>query len=223
MASMNLWNSPRYDCAQRARTYPIDVTYSALRALRPTAGIEEIAHALAPNGDTQSICDFGAGTLRNTLWLLQNTPHNVLAVEFQQLVAGSAELKEAQSFGARFSYLSPKDFRSGPTSDAVLLIDVVSCIPTQSSRLAIMSACKAKVRPGGLVVWATETKTLSDVPHLGDGWAVPVRGKKNTYEFYKRYDLKHIRSLCVDHVGLKEKGRLNIPHHNGIVYERPSV
>jgi hypothetical protein len=219
LANIN-WKSSKYEVKQRARSFTIDVTYSAPRTQQPIDGIREVADLLESDG-IASVCDFGAGTLRNTLWLLQHTLLSVVAVEFPSLVQGRPELHAAQKFGARFSHLTPHEFvTEGPIVDATLLINVINRIPAHRARQAIMDTCVGKLRPDGSLVWISDTRTLSGVPSLNDGWAIPVKNTK-VHEFYRRYDIKHIRALCETHAGLKESTRLNIPHSNGIVYRRP--
>jgi hypothetical protein len=168
---------------------------SALGKTLATAGVEP--------GDT--ILDFGAGKLRNTLYLLERG-YRVCAVEFANQFTQSQPAREnlarAQAeFADRFSTLVyPADFvASNRRFKLVLLINVLNIMPVPSERLLVLQACHEKLDDAGFLLWYTQRgdahyhERLESRYQIGDGVYVGRHTKYKT--FYREYTVSEIDAL----------------------------
>jgi SAM-dependent methyltransferase len=160
------WDDPyyKYLITKKKRPITIDVTKSAPNFEVPAPGVRDVAAIFKELG-FRNIFDFGAGKLRNTLYLLSEG-FKVWAVEFKEALgtpAGQTRLQLAQAFNPessqkRFFYLEyPKDFLNfNKTLDAVLLINVVNIVPEESDRKKILDELAKRIKPGGLLCFMTQ-------------------------------------------------------------------
>lgn len=126
------------------------------------------------------ILDFGAGKLRNTLYLLQKG-YPVYAVEYEKVSKNSDKAKEmyskAQKYGEQFHRLVfPHDFfKSKDQFDLILLINVCTVMPVLSERYLVLQYCRNKLKEDGLLLWYSQhndytTKLkCNDTVRMGDG------------------------------------------------------
>jgi hypothetical protein len=199
----SIWKQPTYRFtlpeSGKLQPYYFDVTDSA--KLTETKG------ALATCLDwviekTQKrhprILDFGAGRLRNSLYMLEKG-HPVTAVEFEKL-AGSGSVRpaldSARGFGNNFSELVfPHDFfASRQTFDLIMLVNVLNVIPVPAERSLVLQYCRTKLEDDGLIFWYSQTKQSDYIgkPKFADGLMSESHKFKT---FYKDYSDEEIDEL----------------------------
>jgi len=133
------------------RTYKeiwIDVTNSVppFDSPKQTLGsvLDEIVKTLPKNS---LILDFGAGKLRNTIYLLSKG-HNVRAVEFEKTQEATPTAKQmyevARGYGRKFDKLVfPHEFfQSNLKFDLILLINLCNIMPVPAERLLVLQYCR---------------------------------------------------------------------------------
>jgi SAM-dependent methyltransferase len=233
------WDDPyyKYVITKRKRSITIDVTKSIPSFKVPSPGVSDVV-ALFKKLNIKTVLDFGAGKLRNTLYLLHNE-FKVWAVEFKEAFEtfkGQERLKEAQAFNnpnppnvKSFFYLEyPKDFLNfKETIDAALLINVVNIVPEESDRKKILEELAKRIRSGGLLFIMTQygephykpgvTKRL----RLNDGWCYGLH--RNHQTFYKEYSIPEIKKFIPDiffKKGEEDVRKISAPHHRAFLYER---
>ena len=213
-----MWESPIYKLNQFVgtdeddnRVYKqivIDVTRSAPSFAAPgiaLTGALEMTLAAAGVGPQDTILDFGAGKLRNTLYLLQRG-YRVCAVEYAHQFTHSKPAREnlaraEAEFGDRFSKLIyPADFvASTRRFKLVLLINVVTIMPVPSERQLVLQACHQQLADGGFLLWYTQRgdahyqERLEDRYRIGDGVYVGLNAKLKT--FYREFTVAEIDRL----------------------------
>jgi hypothetical protein len=212
-----MWSSPVYKLNRplgfdkhKNRLYDqivIDVTKSAPPFSTPGKTLEHVLRAaIAAAGikKDQAILDFGAGKLRNALYLLKSG-YRVCAVEFKQLFEESDHakllLKSATRHRPKFSSLVyPHQFhQSNQKFDLALLINVINIMPVAAERLLVLQYCHQKLHPDGHLLWYTQRGDADYrarlIPRysIGDGHFV---GKENKYKtFYREFTVAEIDAL----------------------------
>jgi SAM-dependent methyltransferase len=218
-----MWETPIYRFNREAgrgqngrRLYEqlvVDVTKSAPSFSTPGKTLESaLRDVVAATGIRKKalILDFGAGKLRNTLYLLKKG-FRVCAVEFEELFNSSAQAaayrNSARNKGKnRFSTLIyPRDFeRSQQKFDLVLLINVLNTMPVPAERLLVLQFCYTKLRRGGYLFWYTQrgdadySPRLTSQHRLGDGYYIGYKKRYKT--FYREYAASEIDAL-LSHTG----------------------
>jgi hypothetical protein len=127
------------------------------------------------------VLDYGAGKLRNTLYLLEKGC-NVRAVEFEKIQGISEHAKKmyekTMNYGKRFDKLVfPHEFfNSSLKFDLILLINVCNIMPVPAERLLVLQYCREKLKDDGLILYYNlhrdrdyVAKCLPDVA-IGDGY-----------------------------------------------------
>lgn len=212
-----MWTSPIYQLNRplgitsgKKRSYEqivIDVTNSAPPFPDPgkTLG-RALGYAIRISGisTSKSILDFGAGKLRNALYLLRKG-YKVCAVEFRQLFEKSEQAKKllelSQRHGTRFSTLIyPHQFKSSREShDFGLLINVLNIMPVPAERLLVLLYCHEKLKPNAHLLWYTQRgdpdyrKRMVGKYRLGDGYYV---GRDSSYKtFYREFKVAEIDAM----------------------------
>lgn len=186
----------------------IDVTRSAPSFPRPGKALTgALKHTLtaAKVGWGDTILDFGAGKLRNTIYLLKQG-YRVCAVEFadqfKHSKPASNNLALARTkFADRFSTLVyPHDFiGSEHHYKLTLLINVMNIVPIPSERLLILKLCHERLAEDGCLLWYTQRgdakyrKRLNDQYKIGDGVYIGRTTKYKT--FYREYTVNEIDAL----------------------------
>lgn len=186
----------------------IDVTRSAPSFAAPgkalTSALDATLNA-AGIGPADTILDFGAGKLRNTLYLLERG-YRVCAVEFADQFTQSKPAREnlaraRTEFAGSFStLLYPADFiASDRRFKLVLLINVINIMPVSPERLLVLQACHGKLDHGGFLLWYTQRgdahyeERLKQQYRIGDGVYVGRHAKYKT--FYREYTVDEIDAL----------------------------
>jgi SAM-dependent methyltransferase len=153
-----MWTSPIYKFVnpsgldnndeQTYKEITIDVTYSAPSFDIPSDALMHVLNqAIALLPKEPLILDFGAGKLRNTLYILQKG-HQVCAVEFEKISQSTEHAKKmyekARSHGNRFHKLVfPHEFFKNQLKfDLILLINACSIMPVPSERLLVLQYCR---------------------------------------------------------------------------------
>lgn len=213
-----MWETPIYRFNQEAGTdadgnlvykqVVIDVTRSAPTFATPgkaLAGALDAAVAATGVGPSDTILDFGAGKLRNTIYLLEQG-HRVCAVEFAHQFESSQPAREnlarAESeFAKRFSRLVyPDSFEASELRfKLILLINVINIMPVAAERDYVLTLCNQRLAEDGRLLWYTQRgdqnyqERLNDRFRLGDG----VYVGRTTYHktFYREFEVKEIDGL----------------------------
>jgi hypothetical protein len=186
----------------------IDVTRSAPSFPKPGKALTgALKHTLtsAEVGRGDTILDFGAGKLRNTIYLLKQG-YRVCAVEFadqfKHSKPASNNLAIAKTkFADRFSTLVyPHDFiGSRHHYKLALLINVMNIVPIPSERMLILKLCHERLSENGFLLWYTQRgdskyhERLSDQYKIGDGVYIGRATKYKT--FYREYTVNEIDAL----------------------------
>lgn len=199
----SIWLQPTYRFTlpegNQLRPYYFDVTKSAV--LFETKGdlAQNLDWAVDKTGKRHpKILEFGAGRLRNTIYLLEKG-HPVTAVEFGSLTGAESVrpyLDRARRFGQSFSELIfPHDFfASEQKFDLILLVNVLNIMPVPSERILALQYCRDKLEEDGLILWYSQTKEYSykDKPLFCDGKMSTSHRFKT---FYKDYEEEEIDEL----------------------------
>lgn len=214
-----MWESPLYKFNQPIRTESdgtrlyreivINVTKSAPNFTDPGKTLRGVLNrVLSISGVTRSgwILDFGAGKLRNTIYLLKKG-YQVCAVEYGDMFRESEQAAtlwtraKERRFGRRFSALVyPHEFiRSTGKFDLVVLINVLNIMPVPAERLLVLQHCHKKLRPGGHLLWYSQrgdadyANRLVPAYRIGDGYYV---GRGSKYKkFYREFTVAEIDTL----------------------------
>ncbi|MDE2589955.1 MAG: hypothetical protein KGL95_09870, partial [Patescibacteria group bacterium] len=196
-----VWESPVYKFEEETtirgkitkKPFLINVTYSAPRNLddpgKALIGVfKKITEGKEPH--KIHILDFGAGKLRNTLWLLQKG-FNVWSVEFEELEERLEDAKKKWKMAKNypnFKHLGfPKDFVNlDKKFDIILLVNVVNVMPIPMERFALLSLLREKIKNDGMLLWhqwrgmATGQDNYTEENAFIDGY---IMGQKN-HTFY---------------------------------------
>ena len=200
----SIWESPIYRfhelIGNSARHVFFDVTKSAV--LSDTK--RDLAQALdwaveKTNQRNPAILDFGAGRLRNTIYLLSRG-HSVTAVDFEKLLTSDSvrpNLQSANGHAPRFSELVyPSQFiRTNRRFDLIILINVLNVMPVPSERYLALQYCPEKLTDRGLILWYSQTtqSAYKGMPSFGDGLVMSTKEKYKT--FYKDFNIDEIEEL----------------------------
>jgi SAM-dependent methyltransferase len=221
------WQSPYYRYKVDRFDVVVKVTDSAPTFPGPAPGLDKVATVLRERG-IMRILDFGAGKLRNTLYLLRrHWGFNLNAVEFKECFEtpeARKNLASAERFAGSFRLEYPSQFLSnGERYDAVLLINVLSVIPDPRDRRRVLSECASRLGTGGLLFWMSQ----HDEPHyypgvtqrlrLNDGWCYSLHQRSQT--FFHEFTTGEIDALVLRR-GFKEHSRILAKHHHALLYER---
>jgi SAM-dependent methyltransferase len=247
MSSKGIWQSPIYEFRVPAgaddsgndliKEVVVDVTTSAPRFEDPGKTLGRILGEaldylrLEKRERIDRILDFGAGKLRNTIFLLQKK-HNVTAVEFGNLSTDSPQgqrlLAKAKRFRKRFKELVfPHQFtRSGAKFDLALLVNVLNIMPVPSERLLVLQHCHEKLRKGGHLFWYTQygdydqNKRCTAANVLGDGYYI---GKTTKFKsFYREFSAHEIDEMLISS-GFALVKTFDVSHNQARLYRKEQV
>ncbi len=222
------WEDPYYDFEVARRKFRVDLTQSAPNFDVPIDCLTDVAAEFRDRG-VQKILDFGAGKLRNTLYLLRRRWNfKVWAVEFKECYEtpfAKRQLQAAKRFRDFFFLEYPKDFLDFDGSfDAALLVNVANIIPMPEVRVRVLEECAKRLRSGGVFLWMSQygepnyrpgvTKRL----RLNDGW---IYNLYKTYQTFVRedYTLDEIREAVLAHP-YRELRRVASRHNRGFLFEK---
>jgi len=221
------WKSPyyKYIITKRKKKVTINVTSSIPSFNIPIKGLSDVV-AEFKKRKFKTIIDFGAGKLRNTMYLLQEN-FKVYSVEFKEAFStpnAKERLEEARSFKNFFFLKYPKDFLDfNKMADAIIMVNVVNIVPEESERKKILRECAIRLKHNGLLLLMTQygephyrpgvTKRLK----LNDGW---IYGLNRTYQTFNReYSIPELKEL----VGIKyfvDFRKITSPHHRAFLFQK---
>ncbi|MFQ5910320.1 MAG: hypothetical protein ACE5IJ_06320, partial [Thermoplasmata archaeon] len=207
----------------------VDVTASAPTFADPgkTLGsvLDEVSEML-PGKDRAEILDFGAGKLRNTVFLLEKG-HRVCSVEFEKMKAATDQAatmySRAEEFGDQFwTLVFPHEFtKSEAKFSLILLVNVCNIMPVEAERLLVLQHCTRKLDRGGLVLWYTQhrdqkvlAKCLPEV-RLGDGYY--MNADKRYQTFYRDFEPHEIDQMFLA-TGFRLKRKIQASRNQARLY-----
>lgn len=104
------------------------------------------------------------------------------------------------TYKGKFTYLSPKEFKSYPHKfDAILMIFVIHTVPYPEDRSEIIDWCSKKLKKGGLLFWATPwgdtnmKKYINVQFGFNDGWLMNI--EKTLKTFYTEFKVPAIDQM----------------------------
>ncbi len=224
---MPTWETSLYKFTLARRQIIVDVTWSCPNFAVPTPGIPDLVSELRQSG-RKRILDFGAGRLRNSLYLLsQRADFQVTAVEFEkcfQTPLGQKRLAEAGTYPSFFFKTWPHEFlKASIEVDAVLLVNVVNVIPAESDRRRVIRECSRRLRKGGWLVWMSHygepnykpgaTKRLKGPD---GGWFYGLDKTHQTYS--KQFEIPEIKTYFTPQY--HEVRKLSAGHNHAFVFEK---
>ncbi len=196
-----MWESPIYKFEKEVsekkkiikKPFLINVTYSTPRNLYdPGNALTEVFKKITEDKDPEKlhILDFGAGKLRNTLWLLKKG-FTVHTVEFKELGDRLGDAKEKWKLAKTFLNFKPMVFPGDfidhdEKFDIILLINVFNVMPIPKERFALLCLLRQKIKNKGTLLWhqwrglATGQDKYTDENAFIDGY---LMGQKN-HTFY---------------------------------------
>src|SRR5258708_24881255 len=187
----NDWSDSLYRYVLPKRKGVIDVTGSIPVFENEVDGLSDVA-AEFKRRDYHNICDFGAGKLRNSLYLLRKG-FKVWSVEFAKAFdteAGKKRFEKAQRFKGFFFLKYPEDFLAFRQNfDAVILVNVAHIVPLEGERKKILRECAQRLKKGGLLLWMSQygephyEANVTPRFSIEDGWCYNLHRERQT--FYK--------------------------------------
>jgi len=244
MSIEDLWKSPVYqfripsgtdaDGNQLVKEVVVDVTTSAPSFDAPGKTLRRIFTEVfdhlrfQKSEKTDRVLDFGAGKLRNSVYLL-GKKYNVTAVEFEKLskesVQGQRMLEKAKRSGSRFRELIfPHEFvQSNARFDIVLIVNVLNVMPVPSERLLVLQHCYEKLRKGGYLLWYTQygdldqNKRCTNLNVLGDGYY--IGGNRKFKSFYREFSAHEIDEMLTSSGFVLEKS-FHVSHNQARLYRK---
>ena len=219
------WKDPYYHYTLPKRKITVDVTGSAPNFEKRVPGLPDVV-AEFRDRDVSTILDFGAGNLRNTLYLL-NEGFKVWAVEFKETFErplGQKRLKEAQKHDDFFFVEYPEQFlKFKKKLDAALVINVVNIVPEEADRKKILKECARRLKPAGLLLLMTQHGEPNYQPaftkrlRVCDGWGYRLHTKYQT--FNKEYSIPKLKELVPKKLFSNPK-EVRAKHHYAFLFER---
>jgi 2-polyprenyl-3-methyl-5-hydroxy-6-metoxy-1,4-benzoquinol methylase len=222
------WDDPYFRYRIPKREIIVDVTASIPNFENEVDALGDVV-AEFQRRKYNKICDFGAGKLRNTLFLLKKK-FRVWAVEFEEAFdtpAAQKMRKKARDHGGFFELKYPREFlHFSETFDAVLLINVINIVPEKSHRVKILDECADRLKSGGLMFWMTQhgephykagvAKRLS----LNDGWCYKL--DKRYQSFYREYKIDEIFDIVPKskYAPLEPNPKITSAHHRAFLFVR---
>ena len=221
------WDKPLYEYTLPSREVVINVSRSCPSFSKPTPGVADVAAELARDGRLR-VLDFGAGKLRNTLFLLRHRAgFCVSAVEYQDCFktpAGAKRLKAAKRYKKFFFLTYPSVFLAAKLQvDAVFLINVANVIPDEEDRRLIIAECTERLRRGGWFLWMSQYGEPHYKPgvtrrlRVADGWCYNLAKHEQT--FFKEFKIPEIHGYFASNQYKLIRG-VNAAHHRAFLFER---
>lgn len=222
------WKSPLYPYKLARREITVDVTRSCPSFDVPTPGVPDVAAELRAQGKFR-VLDFGAGKLRNALFLLSlDAGFKVWAIEFESCLAkqaGQQRLAAASKYKSLFLKEWPHEFLGSDFEvDAVLLVNVANVVPEKEDRKLIVSECTKRLVSGGWFLWMSQFGEPGYKPNVtkrlsapDGGWFYRLHEKRQTY--YKEFSVPEIISYFNPKV-FKPGRKVKSPHHRAFLFEK---
>jgi hypothetical protein len=209
-----IWSHPIYEFLikkgsdeegkQRFERVLIDVTDSVPNFEDPGVGLGSVLDEVLKSIPKRSIIlDFGAGKLRNTIYLLEKG-YEVCSVEFEktQLTKqGKKMYAKAKKFGKQFNKLVfPHEFFNWTSKfNLILLINVCNIMPVPAERLLVLHYCRNKLKDDGFILWYSQHRDSEYIPRMtpeaaiGDGFYMKPKNRYQT--FYRDYYSQEIDEI----------------------------
>lgn len=177
-----------------------------------------------------AVLDFGAGKLRNALYLLKRG-YRVCGVEFADLektAQGTAMYGLAKQRYPRFwSLVYPNGFLADRGSfDLILLINVLNIMPVPSERLLVIQQAYNKLRAGGHALWYSQygdedyKRRCTPAVRCGDGYYV---GRNRRYKtFYREFSAGEMDSLMLAN-GFEVAQTFAVPRNHVRLYRKTKI
>jgi SAM-dependent methyltransferase len=222
------WEFPLYPFDLPSRKVVVNVTRSCPSFTVPAPGLKDVAADLRKAGKKR-VLDFGAGKLRNALYLLSRKDgFRVWAVEFKecyQKPAGKKALAKAKNHKGFFLKKWPDEFlASNFEVDAVLLINVANVVPDETDRQRIVAECTKRLRKGGWFLWMSQFGEPHYKPGVTKRLQAPDKGwfyslDKAHQTYYKEFAIPDIKSYFDPH-SYRELRKISAPHHRAFLFEK---
>jgi len=237
----DFWASPIYrfrvpDSAKPKGNHLIevvfDVTLSAPSFNEPSDAMKEVLtkvtrEYLEPGA---RILDFGAGKLRNALFLLRRG-FTVFGVEFSKVFhtpKGKEAYKTARDKHRRFwTLVYPNEFLSNRTRfDLAIFINALNIMPVPSERLFAIHQSYKKLNAGGYLLWYSQygdsayKKRCTDGVRFGDGYYI---GKHRLFKtFYREFSDAEMDAIMLAN-GFEFVRSFSVPHNHVKLYRKAAI
>ena len=197
------WTSPLYRMKDLSgKDVLVDVTHSISAGLPAKSTILEAAPFLTAMG-VDSICDFGAGALRNVMPLL-SAGFQVSAVEHREVYRTplcQQRLASATAFNNFKGLVPPRAFAGHKNRyDAALLCYVLQIMPLPEEREVVLSVLHQKLGARGLVLYASRFGQISRAHRANrcsDGFF--LHPKRRFQTFYREFTTAETHALFLRH------------------------
>ena len=221
------WKDPfyAYEIGIRRLRIVIDVTKSSRPFPNEVDCLSDVA-AEFRDGQVNSVLDFGAGKLRNTLFLL-DSGFTVYAVEFSKAFAtpkAQERLKLAHHHTGFFFLEYPDDFLGFQGQlDAALLVNVVNIVPEPSERIKILRECAKRLKPGAPMLIMTQygepiyDAGATNRRKLKDGFCYNLDDKLKT--FNRNYSIPQLHALVPSRYYTFDHD-VRSKHHRALLFRR---
>lgn len=174
------------------------------------------------------IIDFGAGRLRNTLYLLRRG-HKVFPVEFQKMFqteTGKLIEKKLHRYSSHFRHVRlpiyPHKFLNWRVKvDLVLLANVLNIMPIPAERDIVLQECYNKLKKNGYLLLCLPygdvayRQLCTESKRIGDGFY--LRERKSFQTFYREFTASEIDSIMFAH-GFELVHSYQIPRNHCRLY-----
>lgn len=221
------WELPLYEFELPRRKIVVNVTRSCPTFAVPAPGVADVAAELKKKGQTK-VLDFGAGKLRNAIYLL-GKGFQVWAVEFKdcfQTPAGERCLTQAEGYKKFFLKKWPDEFLECDFDvDAVFLINVANVVPEEADRRRIVAECIKRLRSGGSFYWMSQYGEPYYKPAVtkrlrapDGGWFYSLHKSYQTY--YREFQIPEIMTYFDKARFQQPPRKIVAAHHRAFLFEK---
>lgn len=225
---MAKWEQPLYSYELPSRKILVNVTTSCPVFTKPAPAIDDMAAELKKQG-MMNILDFGAGKLRNALYLLPKG-FKVWAVEFNdcfQTPAGRKSLARAErkKFKPFFHLDLPHEFlKHVRTVDAVFLVNVANVVPDEKDRRKIVNECTKRLRRGGWFLWMSHYGEPNYKPGATTRLKAPDGGwfyglDKAQQQYNRPFTIPQIKAYFSNRI-YRDPRRISAKNHIALIFEK---
>jgi SAM-dependent methyltransferase len=222
----NKWQFPLYSFQLPTRKIVVNVTRSCPNFDVPAPAVSDVVASLRKEGKKR-VLDFGAGKLRNTLYLLsRGADFRVWAVEFKDCFekAGKERLARAERYPRFFLKKWPDDFLESKFEvDAVFLINVANVVPDEADRRRIVAECTKRLCKGGWFLWMSQYGEPHYKPGVtkrlqapDGGWFYSLDKQQQTY--YKEFKIPEI--MAYFNGAYRMIRQISAAHHRAFLFEK---
>lgn len=186
-----MWEEPLYKLRRGGRTVIVDVTLSAPRQEEHVTVLPDVIAYLKEQGEAvQSILDFGAGKLRNSVYLARKG-FEVCAVEYEAPFKNEdgrhkQRLERAKRYPNFKELIFPHQFLASKRQfDLAILCNVITIVPVHKHRILILKYCYERLRPSGLLLYVSQygdTHYKERLVHrIADGYLLDPGQSRSTF------------------------------------------